>query len=81
MKLYRNIEREVFHNDLVDSGIISLVVGGEGRDIRPLNSEIEWKLKGILRRDLLKGLLMDHDLHRPRKDDWDIDEHYHVVRR
>ena len=46
MELYRNIEREVFHNDLIDSGIIPLVVGEEGRDMgRPLNSEKEWKLK------------------------------------
>ena len=81
-ELYRSIEREVFYNDLIGSSIVRLVVVGEkGRDVgRPLNSEKEWKLKGILRRDLLKGSLMDHDLHRPRKDDWNIDEHYHVVR-
>ena len=78
---HRRIEREVFHNDLIDTGIIPLVVG-EGSRIngRPVNSEREWKLKGILRRDLLKGSLMDHDLHRPRKDDWIVDEHCHVVR-
>ena len=78
---HRRIEREVFHNDLIDTGIIPLVVG-EGSRIngRPVNSEREWKLKGILRRDLLKGSLMDHDLHRPRKDEWIVDEHCHVVR-
>ena len=80
-ELYTRIEREVFHNHLIDGGIVPLVVGEEGRDMgRPLNSEREWKLKGIMKRDLLKGSLMDHDLHRPRKDDWNIDEHYHVVR-
>ena len=80
-KLYTRIEREVFNNNLLDNGIIPLVVGEESRTMgRPLNSEREWKLKGILRRDLLKGSLMDHDLHRPRKDDWIVDEHCHVVR-
>ena len=79
--LHTYIEREIFHNDLIDNGIVPLVVGEEGIGAgRPLNSDKEWKLKGILRRDLLKGSLMDHDLHRPRKEDWAVDKHYHVVR-
>ena len=74
-------EREVFNNGLLDGGIVPVVVGDEFRGAgRPLNSEREWKLKGMLRRDLLKNSLMDHDLHRPRRDDWNLDEHYHVVR-
>ena len=80
--LHTYIEREVFNNDLSNNGIVPIVVGDEGRSAgRPLNSEREWKLKGILRRDLLKGSLMDRDLHRPRKEDWVVDDHYHVVRR
>ena len=80
-KLHTFIEREIFQNDLIDSGIIPLVVGEESRDVgRPLNSEREWKLKGLLRRDLLKNSLMDHDLHRPRKEIWNHDEHYHIVK-
>ena len=74
------MERELFNNDLLDGGIVPLVVGDEFRGAgRPLNSEREWKLKGLLRRDLLKNSLMDHDLHHPRKDDWNLDEHHHVV--
>ena len=46
-KLHTFIEREIFQNDLIDSGIIPLVVGEESRDVgRPLDSEREWKLKG-----------------------------------
>ena len=80
-KLHTFIEREIFQNNLVDSGIIPLVVGEEGRDMgRPLNSEREWKLKGILKRDLLKTSLMDHGLTRPRKADWLVDKHCHIIR-
>ena len=65
----------------MDAGIVNVVFGDEFRGAGcPLNSEREQKLKGIARRDLLKKSLMDHDLHRPRKDDWNLDEHYHVVR-
>ena len=79
--LHTYIEREIFHNDLIDTGIVPLVVGEEGRGAgRPLNVEREWKLRGILRRDLLKGSLRDHDMHRPRKEDCDVDDNYHVVR-
>ena len=80
--LDRHIEREIFHNELLDNGIVPLVVGEEcrGGAGRPLNVEREWKLKGILRRDLLKSSLMDHDLHLPRKEDWVVDNHCHVIR-
>ena len=80
-KLHTFIEREIFHNDLIDGGIIPLVVGEEGRDVgRPCNSEREWKLKGILKRDLLKTSLMDHGLTRPTKEDWLVDKHCHTIR-
>ena len=78
---HTNIEGEIFNNDLRDNGIIPIVVGDEVRGAgRPANDEREWKLKGILRRDLLKGSLRDHDIHRPRKEDWDVDENCHVIR-
>ena len=37
-------------------------------------------LRGMKLRDDLRISLMDHDMYRPRKDEWDIDEHNYVTR-
>ena len=77
----RIIERHVFEQDILDNGVLPLVVGEDLRIRgRPLISEKEWKLRGLKMRDNLKISLMEHGLHRPRKEDWNTNQHTHIVR-
>ena len=62
------IERMVFEQDILDNGVVPLVVGKDLITMgRPINSEKKWKLRGLRIRDNLNVSLMEHDLHRPRK--------------
>ena len=77
----RIIERMVFEQDIWGNGFVPLVVGEDLRIMgRPINSEKEWKLRGLRIRDYLNVSLMEHDLHRPRDDDWTTNQHTHIVR-
>ena len=77
----RVTERMVFHQDLLDNGVVPLVVGEElGLVGRHRNSEKEWKLRGLRLRDSLNVSLMDHCLHHPRMNDWRTNQHTHIVR-
>ena len=57
----------VVGNDLRASGDIS-------------NIERIERLRGMKLRDDIRMSLMDHDIQRPRKDEWDIDEDNYITR-
>ena len=76
------IERRVFEDNCDDNAITSIIKGqcGEStRGRRPINDK-EWRLKVLSLIDELKLKLLNHDVVRPRKNDWHEDYHMHIVR-
>ena len=64
-------ERSIFNEDMVDSGESTMVVGDDvGIRGNISNHERETRLKDLKLRDKLRLSLMDHDLRRPRKEEW-----------
>ena len=47
----------------------------------PVISENIWKLRGLRMRHILKVTLTEHDLHCPRQEDWNTNEHNHTVKK
>ena len=77
-----NIERDIFENDCSDKGVQPIVVGNDGGRLagRPSALEKYYKVQGIQLRDKLRLAIRDHDMHRPRKEEWDTNINTHVVR-
>ena len=76
------IEIEIFQNDLIINGV-SLIVRGQDsvRDVgRPEVNDRDSRLRRKVLRDKLRISLVDHDMHRPRQNDWRQDIHMHTVR-
>ena len=75
-------ERTLFEEDLCDSGAEPIVVGNDkGRPGgRPTCIEKYYKVKGLKLRDGLRLSLCNHDMHRPRKEEWATDLNTHTVR-
>ena len=77
-----SIERTIFEDDCDDNGITS-IVRGQDCLFRPgpkTTNDKDSRLKGLILRDKLRVKLKDHDMHRPRKNDWHEDNYMHVVR-
>ena len=76
------LERHLFEQELDDSNIVPIVVGNQSsRGVeRPTLHEMDNRTLGLQRRDKLKNDLQDHDLHRPRAQEWKDDSYSHVVR-
>ena len=75
-------ERVIFNEDMVDSGESVIVIGNDvGIHGNNENHEREMRLKGLKIRDKLRLSLMDHDLRRPRKEEWFEDYSMHIIRK
>ena len=73
-------DRRIFTEDINNNGGDVMVVGDDHRDKgRKFNNEKEDRLKGLQLRDKLRISLMNHDMHRSRKEDWVVDENNYVV--
>ena len=58
-----------------------MVIGDDQRDIgRRLNHDKENRLNGMQLRDKLHISLMNHDMHRARREDWGVDANNYVIR-
>ena len=64
-------ERVIFNGDMVDSGESAMVIDNDvGVCGNISNYDREMRLKGLKLREKLRLSLMDHDLRRPRKEEW-----------
>ena len=75
------IERQVFQDELVECGVSSNVTGQDSSRVvgRPRLDERDCRLRGLVLRDKLRKSIADHDMHRPRKNEWRQDSHMHIV--
>ena len=72
----------IFENDCQDRGIQPIVAGNDGGRPRgrPSGSEKFYRTQGLKLRDQLRLSLKDHDMHRPRHEEWSTNLNTHVVR-
>ena len=74
-------ERITFNEDMVDSVESAMVVGNNvGLRGNVSSHEREMRLKDLKLWDKLRLSLMDHDLRRPRKQEWFEDDSMHIIR-
>ena len=62
-------EKEIFHYDQIDNGIVSYAVTNDNTRPRgrPSYEEVECRQKGLLLRDHLRSAFADNNMHRPDK--------------
>ena len=74
-------ERQLFQDDIDNSDATVMVVGNDLRSQGNITTnEKTQRVKGLQLRDKLRISLLDHDMHRPRKEEWVEDDHNHVTR-
>ena len=74
-------ERSIFTDDIANSDALVMVVGNDvGAGGRVSNQDKNNRHRGMQIRDQLRISLMDHDMHRARKDEWVEDENTYITR-
>ena len=74
-------DRIIFTEDILNSGEEVMVIGDdEGVRGRRTNDAKENRVKGLQLRDKLRLALMNHDMHRPRKEEWIQDQNNYAIR-
>ena len=74
-------ERIIFTEDILNSGEEVMVIGDDQRTRgRRTNDYKENRLKDLQLRDKLRLALMNHDMHRPRKEEWIQDQNNYAIR-
>ena len=74
-------EKSLFTEDARNSRECTMVVGDDvGVRGNISNSEKDQRYKGLKLRDSLRLSLVDHDIHRPRKEEYFDDDNIHVHR-
>ena len=65
-----NFEKTVHNNDCADNSFTAEVIGNDNRRLpgRPSFEGESSRTEGLLICDRFKHLLMEHDMHRPRKE-------------
>ena len=75
-------ERLIFEQDCSDNNNQPIVCGidmGKPRG-RPSIESKTYKRQGLSLRDTLRVSLMNHDMHRPKKEQWNENKNTHVAR-
>ena len=74
-------ERKIFREDILNSEATIMVVGNDNRAPGRLTNQDKYnRERGMLVRDKLRISLMNHDMHRARKEEWVEDAHSYIAR-